>query len=345
MRADSRRPNGRGSGQAIRMRDVARRADVSPMTVSRVLRDPEKVSEETRNRVLETIREIGYVPNKLAGSLASSKSDVIGLVVPSIRNSLFADTIQGTADVLRGAGFQLMIADSGQSLADEEALVSAFVAQRVSGIILHNTRHTDGTRELVRRAGIPVVETGDLAPEPLDMTVSYSNYAAARDMTLSLARRGYRRIGFVSLHTKENDRARERRRGYVAAMKSLGRAQDPALMVQVASGLAAGAQALVHLVQSAPGLDVIFFAGDVLAIGALLECQRRSWSVPSRIAIASFDDLDLLQHTVPTVTSLRLPRREIGRYSAEVLLDRIRGSSTRSVSLDLGFEIIERDST
>ena len=161
-----------------------------------------------------------------------------------------------------------------------------------------------------------------LAPQPLDMTVSYSNYAAARDMTLKMARLGYRRIGFVSLQTKENDRARERRRGYVAAMKSLGRAPDAALMVQVSSGLSAGAQALVHLVQSASGLDAVFFAGDVLAIGALLECQRRGWDVPSRVAIASFDDLDMLRHVAPPVTTIRLPRYDIGKRTAQCLLDR-----------------------
>lgn len=335
----------RGGSRDVRMYDVARHAKVSPMTVSRVLRQPDKVAEKTRNRVLETIRKVGYVPNLIAGSLASNRSNVIGLIVPSIKNSLFADTIQGTADVLRTAGFQLMIADSGHSLADEEALIAAFLGQRVSGIILHNTTHTDRARQLIRRSGVPVIETGDLAKKPIDMTVSYSNFEAAKAMTLYLANRGYRNIGFVSLSDRDNDRARERRRGYMAAMEALGRTPDPALAIQVAPGFASGAEALVHLVESSKPVDAVFFAGDVLAIGALFECQRRGWGVPSRVAIASFDDLEPLHHIVPTVTSLRLPRREIGRYGAEILLDRIRGVTKRNIVLDLGFEIVQREST
>jgi LacI family gluconate utilization system Gnt-I transcriptional repressor len=335
----------RPGGQAIRMMDVARHAGVSSMTVSRALRDPDKVSEESRRRVHAAISEIGYLPNRLAGSLASNRSNVVGLILPSIQNSLFANTIQGISDVLRSSGFHLMIGDSGYSLAEEEALISMLLAQRVSGLVLHNTRHTPRARWLIREGRIPTVETGNLAHQPLDMSVSYSNYAAAKAMTLHLVWRGYRTIGLVSLFTKENDRARQRRRGHFAALEESGLTPDPALALEVAPGLATGAQALVQLVENHPKLDAVFFAGDVLAMGAILECQRRGWAVPSRIAVASFDDLDLLQHIVPAVTTIRIPRYEIGRRSAEVLLDRINGKANERLCVDLGFEIIQRQST
>jgi LacI family gluconate utilization system Gnt-I transcriptional repressor len=327
------------------MLDVARHAGVSSMTVSRALREPDKVSEESRRRVHAAISEIGYLPNRLAGSLASNRSNVIGLILPSIQNSLFANTIQGISDVLRSNGFHLMIGDSGYSLAEEEALISMLLAQRVCGLVLHNTRHTARARWLIQEGRIPTVETGNLAHQPLDMSVSYSNYAAAKAMTTHLARRGYRVIGLVSLPTKDNDRAKQRRRGYFAALEELGLTGNPALALEVAPGLATGAEALVHLVETHPKLDAVFFAGDVLAVGAILECQRRGWAVPSRIAIASFDDLDLLQHIVPAVTTIRIPRYEIGRRSAEVLLDRITGKANERLCVDLGFEIIQRQST
>ena len=161
---------------------------------------------------------------------------------------------------------------------------------------------------------------------------------------MSIGSRGYRSIGFVSLDTKINRRARERQRGYYAGLKAAGLKKDPRLVSEVGPGLTSGAHAMVDMMTRMPNVDAIFFAGDVLAIGALFEAQRRGWKVPARIAIAGFDDLDILQHTVPRVTCLRLPRLEIGRRSAEALLERIRGTAD-PVLLDLGFEVIQREST
>lgn len=330
---------------AARMRDVAQRAGVSTMTVSRALSDPERVSPEVRRRVEDAVRAVGYVPNRLAGSLSSNRSNVAGLVVPSIRNTLFSDTIQGISDVLRRHGYHLMVADSGYSPAEEEALVTAFLAQRVAGLMLHNTTHTPALRALIRRAGVPVVENGTLTDDPLDMVVSYSNADAARAMTLHLLRLGYRRIALVTLPLAHNERSQERRRGYAAALAEAGIAADPRIMLEMPPGLPSGSEAIVRLTEIAPPVDAVFFAGDVLAVGALLECQRRGWAVPGRVAIASFDDVDLLRQLNPAITTVRLPRLEIGRRSAEILLDRIHGRSDERIRVDLGFEIIQRAST
>jgi len=246
--------------------------------------------------------------------------------------------------VLSGNGYHLMIADSGPGLYEEEEAITAFVQQRVAGLVLHNTSHTASAIEMITKAKIPVIENGNLTHSPLDSVVSYSNYEASRAMTLHLARMSYKQIAFVSLVRRENDRARERLRGYLAALGELGRKRDDALILERPSGFGAGAEALVHLVETTPQVDAIFFAGDVLAVGAVLECQRRGWSVPGRIALASFDDLDMLRHVNPPLTTIRLPRYEIGRRSAECLLDRISGRATERISLDLKFEIIQRES-
>ena len=321
----------RNGGDDIKMSDIARHAGVSPMTVSRALRAPATVSEKMRRKVDAAVREFGYLPNRIAGSLSSKRSNVVGLIVPSIQNSLYANMIQAISDVLRANGFHLMIANSGHRLDDEEALVSALLAQRVCGLVLHNT--------------MPVIETGNLPAEPLDMAVSYSNFEAARAMTAHLGRLGYRKIGFVTLPLRDNDRSEERRRGYFAALKELGLPADPSLVLEAPGGFSEGGDALVRLVQTHPGLDAAFFAGDVLAVGALFECQRRGWAVPGRVAIASFDDLDLLRHAVPTVTTLRIPRHEIGRRSAELLVNRLLGASPERIRIDVGFEIVQREST
>jgi len=334
----------RGSGET-RMSDIARHAGVSPMTVSRALRDPESVSEAMRRKVEAAVRQFGYLPNRIAGSLSSKRSNIVGLVVPSLRNSLYATMIHAISDVLRANGLHLMIADSGHRLEDEEALVAALLAQRVCGLVLHNTTHSKRVHELLARTDIPVVETGNLTSRPLDMVVSYSNFEAARAMTAHLGRLGYRKIGFVTLPLRDNDRSRERRRGYFAALKELGLSPDPDMVLEAAGGFSEGADALVRLVQTHPDIDAAFFAGDVLAVGALFECQRRGWAVPARIAIASFDDLDLLRHTVPTVTTLRLPRQEIGRRGAELLVNRLRGAARERIRIDVSFEVVQREST
>jgi LacI family transcriptional regulator, gluconate utilization system Gnt-I transcriptional repressor len=335
----------RKSGADITMSDIARHAGVSPMTVSRALRDPSTVSAEMRRKVDAAVREYGYLPNRIAGSLSSKRSNVVGLVIPSIRNSLYATMIQAISDVLRANGLHLMIADSGHRLDEEEALVSALLAQRVCGLVLHNTMHNRRVRDLVEKTGVPVVETGNLPSEPLDMAVSYSNFEAARAMTAHLVRQGYRRIGFVTLPLRDNDRSKERRRGYFAALKELGLPVDPSLVLEAPGGFSEGADALARLLRVHPDLDAGFFAGDVLAVGALFECQRRGWAVPGRVALASFDDLDLLRHAVPTVTTLRIPRHEIGRRSAELLVSRLMGAPPERIRIDVGFEIVQREST
>jgi LacI family transcriptional regulator, gluconate utilization system Gnt-I transcriptional repressor len=329
-------PKKRMSGSGARMRDVAKRAGVSTMTVSRALNEPNKVSDGMRERVIRAVKEIGYLPNHLARSLSSTRSTTVGLIVPSIDNSIYTQTIKGLSDVIRRSGFQLMIAECGYDLVEEEELIKAFLAHRVSGLILHNTEHS----------GVPVVENGNLPRKPLDMAVSYSNREAAQAMTLHLGRLGYKKIAFASLYSVNNERSRERIEGYLAALAQLGQTPDPRLMIETSRGLAAGAELAARAIQNVPEVDALFCAGDVLAAGALFECQKRGWAVPGRIAIASFDDVDLLRHISPAITTLRLPRYDIGERSAQMLLSRIMDGADhlRGSVIDLKFEIIQRES-
>ncbi len=331
----------RGGG-GTRMREVATLAGVSRMTVSRALNQPEKVKEALRNRVLEAVAELGYVHNHLARSLSSNRSTVIGLVLPSLENSIFAQTVKGISDVLHPAGFQLMVAESADDPKDEERVISTFLAQRVGGLVLHATRHSKAAVKMLRGAKIPVVENGDMPADPVDMVVSYSNRNAAKAMTLHLARLGYGRIAFAGL--ARNPRASERQLGFCDALEELGRPLDQRAMVGVSRGFAGGAEAIGYLDTHMPEADALFCAGDVLAAGALFDCDRRGWKVPGRLALASFDDLELMRFVNPAVTALRLPRYEIGRRSAEMLLARLGGQELPARSVDLGFEIVHRAS-
>lgn len=334
-------------GGSARMRDVATRAGVSTMTVSRALNEPGKVSVEMRERVLRAVKEIGYLPNHLAGSLSSNRSTTIGLIVPSIDNSIYTQTVKGLSGVLKRSGFQLMIAESGYDPNEEEELITALLSHRVSGLVLHSTEHTPQAIEKIRKSGVPVVENGNIPERPLDMVVSYSNRDASYAMTMHLGRLGYRKIAFASLYSVHNDRSKDRLQGYLAALKQLGIPSDPRLIVETERGLAAGAELMARVMQTTPEVDALFCAGDVLAAGALFECQRRNWAVPGRIALASFDDVDLLRHVAPPVTTLRLPRYDIGDRTARILLSRIMDGAEhlRGSVIDLKFEVIQREST
>jgi LacI family gluconate utilization system Gnt-I transcriptional repressor len=327
------------------MQEVAARAGVSPMTVSRALRNPGAVSKTMLDRVQAAIRETGYVPNRLAGSLSSQRSDIVGLVVPGISNSLYASTAQAISDVLRARDLHLTIASCGHSKEEEENAIAAFMAQRVCGLILHGSRHTERAAAMIEAGQLPTVEIGQLTRQPLDMCISYSGRKAAQAMTARLGALGYRRIAFVSLPVRGNERAAERRRGFHAAMEELGLPVPPSFVLEAEHGFEGGARAVAILMEGEERPEAIFFAADVMAVGALFECQRRGWTVPDDVAIASFDDLDLLRHVVPTITTLRIPREEIARRAALALLDRLDGRQPSSRVVDLGFEIVEREST
>ena len=337
----------RGGGVNARMRDVAKRAGVSTMTVSRALSDPDRVSAEMRERVIAAVKEIGYLPNHLARSLSSTRSTTIGLIVPSVDNFIYTQTVKGLSEVIRRSGFQLMVAECGHDEDEEEEVIKTFLGHRVGGLILYNTEHTEEARAMIRASDVPVVESGNLPRHPLDMAVSYSNSEAAKAMTLYLGRLGYKKIAFACLDTRNNDRSRDRREGYLEALKQLGQTPDPRLIIDTARGMSAGAEAVAHAVEAVPEVDALFCGGGLLAAGAFFECQKRGWNMPGRIALASFDDIEMLHHLSPTVTTLRLPRYDIGVRAAQMLISRIldRADHLKGSVVDLKFEIIQREST
>jgi LacI family gluconate utilization system Gnt-I transcriptional repressor len=216
---DTSRQRGRGAG-GPGLATVAELAGVSMMTVSRVLRGTGRVSSATRERVFRIVEETGYVPNLAARALASNDSRIIAAVVPSISNSMFAETLHGMSDVLREANYFLVVSHCGYSRHEEFEVVKALLGQRPSGVFLHNTVHLPATVDLLRKQRVPVFETGDLTRRPIDSVVSYSNRAAGQAMTEHLLQKGYRRIAFASAHRHSNDRVQERRRGYHAALRA-----------------------------------------------------------------------------------------------------------------------------
>ncbi|MFT3803203.1 MAG: LacI family DNA-binding transcriptional regulator [Burkholderiaceae bacterium] len=326
----------------MRIERVAQAAGVSISTVSRVLNHPDAVSERTRTQVWAAIESTGYVPNRLAGGLATSRSRTIGLIIPHILSSAFADVVRGLADKLVAANFELLLGLSAYSAERELEHVKSFLSQRVAGLVMVGFSHAPLTRKLLKEARIPVVETSDLGTDTLDMVVGFSNRDAARRMTELIASCGYRKIAFVSLSTRDNDREVHRREGYLTAVTASG---GSPVVFESANGVAAGAETFRRLRAQDPGIDAVFCSNDALAVGCLLEAMRQRIAVPETMGVAGFGDVEMAREFVPALTTVRVRRYDMGARAAELLLDRIAGRTVGRAVVDLGYELVPRSST
>jgi LacI family gluconate utilization system Gnt-I transcriptional repressor len=326
------------------LRDVALRAGVSAMTVTRTLRQPGKVSDATRARVEAAVRALGYTPDLNARGLASRRSGLVAAIVPLLTNSLIAEIVQGLSDALAEHDYQLLIGASGFDAKAEEALVREFLSRRVDALYLTGTQRTPAAIRLLRAAGLPVVEGGNLHRRPLDMEVGYSNVNAAMEITRHVLSRYDGPIGYIGAFPRDNDRARDRRLGFEAACAAAKRRVDLRHCIETRLDLVAGAEAMARLIQTKPRPRAVFCSADALAAGALFECQRRGIAVPRAMAIAGFDDLDIASQTLPAITTVRVPRYEIGRHAGMMLCDRLAGRRVASRVFDVGYRLVERDS-
>jgi len=343
MTARSRTRLGAAPVPRPRLVDVAKAAGVSMMTVTRVLRDPAKVAADTRARVERVLRKTGYTPDLVARGLASKRSGLIGAVVPLLTNSLIAEIMQGLSDTLAVDDLHLILGASGFSAPGEETLVRAFLSRRVDALYLTGVIHTRETVRMLKQAAIPVVEGGNLTERPIDMLVGYSNIDAGCTVTRYLLER-YGPVGYVGAHPQDNDRARDRRRGYELALRRARVKLDPALCVETSLDIDAGAAAMAALLARRPDVRAVFCSADAIAVGALFECQRQGLAIPDRIAVAGFDDMPLAGQVVPPLTTLRVPRYEIGRRAGEMIRARLARQPIEAAIVDCGFEFVARAS-
>lgn len=342
-----RKPVADGNGtspRAARMEDVARRAGVSLMTVSRALRFPDTVAEHTRERIEAASAALNYVGSRLAGQLATGRTRLVAVVLPDLRNPAFALAMQGLSDVL-GEEFELVVSGAHGGQSGEERVIRALLGYRPAALVIHGGRHDAGTRDLLANAGIPIVEMGSLIARSTNLMVGYSNRAAGKVATAHLVERGYRRIGFVSQPKKDNSRADERWQGYRAALAEAGIEPNARLELETELGFARGVEALTELQRREPRLDAVFFTSDGWALGALFHCQRAGIKVPGDLAIVGFDDLDISALAVPALTTIHVPRYEMGWEAGKLLRAQIGGEAVARKRVDLGFELKVRETT
>ena len=332
------------------MADVAERAGVSTMTVSRAFRKGGAISAETRHRIMTVADEIGYVLDQAAGTLSSKRSGFVAALVPSLNNSNFADTARGVTDAIEESGLQLLLAYTDYSVEKEEELLEAMLMRRPEGIILTGGRHTDRSRRRLAAAGIPVIETWDVPPEPIGHVVGFSNAAAMGALVHHLYDRGYRRIGYIGGTSNRDTRGADRRLGYTQAVEALGLPRGMVISFgKPPISMAQGAEAITHLVARWPDVDAALCVSDLSAFGALMECTRRGWAVPGRIAIAGFGDFEIASSSAPRLTTVFVDAYGIGHGAGELMLSAIAaersGRRFSPQSTLTPFRVIQREST
>jgi LacI family transcriptional regulator, gluconate utilization system Gnt-I transcriptional repressor len=329
----------------VTLQQVAETAGVSSATVSRALRQPDLVSSATQQTVQQAIDILGYIPDLVAGSLASPRTRQIAIVVPSLQTPTFMSMIRGASDTLVPHGYQFVLADARLSGNDELQLFSSLLGRRADGLILADVVHSREVRALLRRSGLPIVETWVLSRRPIDMNVGFDNRAAAAAMTCRLIQSDRRCVGMICGPLEGKERGRQRRLGFLDVVREAGLRDDLVIELNDPVTLLASGAALVRLMQRTPSLDAVFCSGDTFAAGALFEAQRQAWPVPERLAIAGLGDVELAEATVPAISRALVPGYWMGQLAAEMVVGRLEGRMPKRRSVDAGFELVMGGST
>lgn len=321
----------------ITIAEVARLAGVSMMTVSRALNHPEKVSQKTLDLVHKAIDTVGYVPNLLAGSLRSSKSRLVAAIVPSIGTSMFAEAVEALSDRLSESGYEVLLGLSGFNQAREDKILSAILSRKPDAIFLTGIRHSNQAKRQLLSAGIPVVESWDLTPSPIDIAVGFSHFGAGQFAARHLLSKGHRKVAVLAAN---DERALQRHDGFMAELGNHG-ISAPAIITDTPGSLEFGRTAFTQLVQGHGIPKALFCTSDPLAQGAITEAQVTGLSIPNDLAVMGFGGFSFAAHMHPSLTTISFDRRKIGLIAADAILEELGGRPRSDRVIDIGFELVK----
>jgi len=296
------------------------------MTVSRVLRLRGDVSAATRERVLEAARRLGYVPNKIAGALASSRVNLVGVIIPSLSNMVFPEVMTGISETLDDTGLQPVVGVTNYLPEREEQVIYEMLSWRPSGLILAGLEHSDASRAMLAQAGIPIVEIMDIDGTPVDSAVGISHRRAGRQMAEAIIAAGYRRIAFCGTQMPNDHRARKRLEGFEEALAKAGLTLADREYYSGGSALLKGREMTSHVLGRTPDIDFLYYSNDMIGAGGLLHCLDAGLDVPGKIGLAGFNGVELLDGLSRKLATMDACRLEIGRKSAEIIAGKRSGS-------------------
>jgi len=331
----------RKAEKGVTVREVAQAAGVSMITVSRVINTPQAVSPATLEKVTAAIEALGYVPNLMAGGLRSSRSNLVMVLVPSIAGSLFGGMLTALTRSLEAKGYQLMVGQSGYHTPREDALLRAIIGRRPDGIVLTGVMHSPQGRTLLQASGIPIVETWDTTPTPIDMLLSLSHADIGAAVSRYLHGAGKTRHAVLS---GDDERARLRALSFVESAAALGLPEPVVHYVPPATTHAQGREGLRELQSRGVAIDAVFCSSDLMAAGVLTEAMAQGLSVPGDLAVVGFGDMEFAASMHPSITSVHVDGAAIGAQAADMIAARANGDGPQNHVVEIGFRIVTRDS-
>jgi LacI family gluconate utilization system Gnt-I transcriptional repressor len=316
---------------ALTLRDVSEASGVSEMTVSRVLRNRGDVSAATREKVLEAARTLGYVPNKIAGALASQRVNLVGVVIPSLSNMVFPEVMTGISETLEGTGLQPVVGVTNYLPDREESVIYEMLSWRPSGMIVAGLEHSPAARAMLAQAGIPIVEIMDIDGDPVDHAVGISHHRAGRKMAEAIIAAGYKRIAFLGTQMPNDFRAKKRLQGFEGALSKAGLSLVDREFYSGGSALLKGREMTAAVLARSPDVDFLYYSNDMIGAGGLLYCLDQGLDVPGRIGLAGFNGVELLDGLPRKLATMDACRLEIGRKAAEI----VAGQATSADKVEL----------
>jgi LacI family gluconate utilization system Gnt-I transcriptional repressor len=326
-----------GRKSKVTVREVALRAEVSESTVSRIMRNEGLVAEATRAKVMESVRALGYVPNRIAGSLASLDSQLVGVIVPSLSNIVFPEVLQGINAGLKTSNYQSVISVSDYDMDREEMLVRGILAWQPAAILITGFDHTVATRRMLDQSGVRVVEMMDIDSAPIDIAVGMSHRKAGYVAGRHLVERGYRRFGYVGHDWTADRRARLRYDGLSEALSESGLSIIAHAISDGPSSVSTGREQTAQLCAMAK-VDVAVYSNDDMAVGGVFYCQGASIRLPDQLAIFGFNGLDIGRELPQPLSTVRSNRFMIGKQAIDAILQSTQRPDTKT-TIDTGFEV------
>jgi len=319
----------------LTLRDVSEASGVSEMTVSRVLRNKGDVSEATRQKVQDAAKQLGYVPNKIAGALASQRVNLVAVIIPSLGNMVFPEVLSGISEVLEGTDLQPVVGVTDYLPEKEEKVLFEMLSWRPSGVIIAGLEHSEASQAMLRQAGIPVVEIMDIDGEPIDACVGISHRRAGRKMAQEIIEAGYKRIGFMGTKMPLDHRARKRFEGFTRTLAKAGIEIADQEFYSGGSALAKGREMTAAMLKRSPDLDFLYYSNDMIGAGGLLYLLEQGIDIPGQIGLAAFNGVELLDGLPRQLATMDACRLEIGQKAAQIIVDRHNGNAPASNATSL----------
>ncbi len=330
----------------ITVRDVAERAQVSEMTVSRVIRKKGYVAQKTRELVLQAASELGYVPNQIAGALASRSTNLIAIVVPTLTNQVYAEVLAGIHEELRGTAYQPVFGISDYDRNREETLIRDMLAWRPGGLVVSGNNQTADARRMIRNAAIPFVQIMEHIKRPLQFSVGIAHREVGEQVATHLLSRGYRSLGYIGNNIEQDTTAQQRFEGFAGFVEQAGVQLQVLTVPDLVSSSSLGRDLTDRLMHEHAELDAIHYANDTLAIGGMMHCLSNNLRVPEDIALCGYVGLDMAECLPITLTTVRVPRRQIGQTAGQYLTEQLEADQEfKRHSVKMPFELVPGDST